>query len=104
MSNKSLPKVGDIITITSVQDRPNGEKVHPVWVMENVCASRWSKLDGTPQECRCIGNTRMRVEEPMLVEQIIWYADNSIEAHGILVASGKKWHTMLEAPKGDVCF
>lgn len=101
---KNLPKVGDIIEIKRTVSRPNGERVHPSWVSKSVCASRWNNLDGTPQECRCTGANLMTISEPMLIQKIMWFMDNSIEAHGIMVETGKKWHTMLEAPKGDVCF
>jgi hypothetical protein len=40
----------------------------------------------------------------MVIEEIMWFADNSIEAHGYAVSDGMKWHRMLEAPRGDACF
>lgn len=104
MRSKELPKVGDTVTITRSQPRPNGERVHPIWIHKSVCSSTWTNLDGSPQECRCVGADTMLVEEQMLVEEVIYYMDNSIEAHGVLVSTGQKWHTMLDAPHGDACF
>jgi hypothetical protein len=46
----------------------------------------------------------MTVVREMLVNEIMWFADNSIEAHGVMLDNGEKWYTMLEAPHGDVCF
>jgi hypothetical protein len=103
MSIRQLPKVGDTIAVSRSQLRPNGETQHPVWVHKDVCASRWKNADGTIRQCRCSGADRMIVEEQMVIEQIMWFMDNSIEAHGHLVSDGQKWHTMLEAPHGDVC-
>jgi hypothetical protein len=40
----------------------------------------------------------------MVIEDIMWFADNSTEAHGYAVSDGMKWHVMLEAPRGDACF
>lgn len=104
MRTKELPKVGDIIEITKTVKRPNGERVHPAWLKESVCASRFKDIHGNPQECRCSTADLMVVVRQMRVEKIMWFADNSIEAHGVMLDNGEKWHTMLEAPHGDVCF
>lgn len=104
MTQKTLPKVGDIIKISRSVERPNGERVHPSWIRESVCQSRFKDLEGNPMPCWCYGSNRMLVEREMLVQQVIGYADNSIEAHGVMLDNGEKWHTMLEAPHGDACY
>lgn len=104
MTQKTLPKVGDIIKISRSVERPNGERVHPIWISPSVCQNRYKDLEGNPMPCQCSGNHLMIVEREMLVKQVIWFMDNSIEAHGEMLDNGEKWYTMLEAPHGDACF
>ena len=109
MQNRTtMPKKGDKVKVWVTRPRPNGEKVCPnqPWgYLRNTCYEVWGKrFDREDAECRCEGNDRMSVEEDMLIEKIMWFADNSIEAHGHLVSDGQRWHVMLEAPHGDACF
>ena len=101
---KTLPKVGDKVTIWRSTPRPNGERVHPASEIWSNCASRWKNSDGTIPACRCRGAEYEQVEDQMVIEDIMWFADNSTEAHGYAVSDGMKWHVMLEAPHGDACF
>jgi hypothetical protein len=103
MSIRQLPKVGDTIAVSRSQLRADGTRQHPVYEYSGNCASRWKNSDGTIPECRCRGAEYETIEEQMLIAEIMWFADNSIEAHGHLVSDGQKWHKMLEAPHGDVC-
>jgi hypothetical protein len=106
MSRKPLPKAGDKITIDRKRLRENGERVHPVWAYRGSCNQYNSygtiKIEG--RECYCGGAEYEMYEDEMVVEQIVFYADNSIEAEGYAVSDGKKWRTMLDAPHGDACF
>jgi hypothetical protein len=101
---KTLPKVGDKVTIWRSRPRPDGERVHPSWAYSGNCNARWKKPDGTYDVCYCRGATEERYDDEMVIEEIMWFADNSIEAHGYAVSDGHKWHTMLDAPHGDACF
>jgi len=101
---KPLPKVGDKIQIWRTRPRPNGERVHPEYAYAGDCVARWKQPDGTYRTCCCRGSNEERYEDEMLITEIMWFMDNSIEAHGTAVSDGHKWHSMLDAPHGDVCF
>ena len=103
---KTLPKIGDKVTIWRSVKRPNGERVHPEWAYKGSCNqyNSYGTIKDEGRECYCRGAEFIRVEDQMVIEDIMWFADNSIEAHGYAVSDGHKWHTMLDAPHGDVCF
>lgn len=54
--------------------------------------------------CGCESpHLNVREEEEMTVSEIVYFADNSIEARGYLT-NGKWWSVMVVAPSGDACF
>ena len=93
-------RAGDLITVMRTRPRLNGERQHPIWEYSGNCNARWGK----GRECCCKGADIERYDDQMVVDEIIWWGDNSVEAHGYCISDGAKWHTMTVPPSGDACF
>jgi hypothetical protein len=85
----TIPREGDVIAIQKRRHNPELP-----WECRY---SSWHWQVG----CNCNLNEVYAVE--FTVEKVIYFADNSIEAHGHL-EDGTRYSEMLVAPHGDACF
>lgn len=92
MKQKEMPKAGDVIVLEKSRHNPD---------LPWKCKFPAFHTGGYGRECYCKNNEHYTVK--FIVEEVIWYADNSIEAHGHL-EDGSRYYMMLDGPHGDACY